>query len=80
METDYQHTIVTLVERGLGVALVHRYMKTIQPQNVKFRNLVNAPFEEVNATWTGKNRNPCTTTCVKFANPIGSNMHPGQDS
>ncbi|WP_233858523.1 LysR substrate-binding domain-containing protein [Paraburkholderia sp. HD33-4] len=77
LETNYQQTIVTLVGQGLGVALVHRSMKTARPRNVKFRPLQNPPYVELNVTWDRLNRNPCIGTFVTVAQEVGAVATPG---
>ncbi|ACC74021.1 LysR family transcriptional regulator [Paraburkholderia phymatum] len=78
LETNYQHTLITFVGQGLGVALVHRSMQTSLPTNVKFRPLRNPPTVKLNATWNSRNRNPCTDTFVQLAAKLGPTMHPGE--
>lgn len=77
LETNYQQTIVNLVGQGIGVALVHRSMKTARPLNVKFRALANPPFVDVNVTWNGLNHNPCIETFVAVAEQLGREVKPG---
>ncbi|PLZ01275.1 LysR family transcriptional regulator [Burkholderia sp. WAC0059] len=77
LETNYQQTIVNLVGQGLGVALVHRSMKTARPLRVKFRPLVEPPFVEVNVTWNRLNRNPCIQTFVELAQRSAAELAPG---
>jgi DNA-binding transcriptional LysR family regulator len=77
LETNYQQTIVNLVSQGLGVALVHRSMKTARPLNVKFRPLANPPHVDVNVTWNRLNHNPCIQTFVDIAQQRAAELHPG---
>lgn len=77
LETNYQQTIVNLVGQGIGVALVHRSMKTARPLNVKFRALANPPFVDVNVTWNRLNHNPCIETFVTVAERLGREVKPG---
>nr|WP_244832105.1 LysR family transcriptional regulator [Caballeronia sp. TF1N1] len=72
LETNYQQTIVTLVGQGLGVALVHKSMKTARPRKVKFRPLRDPPYIELNVTWDPLNRNPCIETFVAVAEEVGA--------
>lgn len=74
LETNYQQTIVNLVGQGLGVALVHRSMKTAHPLNVKFRPLVNPPFVDVNVIWNRHNHNPCIETFVALAHQVAGEL------
>jgi len=78
LETNYQQTIVNLVGQGIGVALVHRSMKTARPDNVKFRALANPPVVDVNATWNVRNHNPCIETFVAVAEQLGRELKPGK--
>jgi DNA-binding transcriptional LysR family regulator len=77
LETNYQQTIVNLVGQGIGVALVHRSMKTARPSNVKFRTLANPPYVDVNVTWNRLNHNPCIQTFVALAQKLGEELKPG---
>jgi DNA-binding transcriptional LysR family regulator len=77
LETNYQQTIVNLVGQGIGVALVHRSMKTARPLNVKFRALADPPFVDVNVTWNRLNHNPCIQTFVALAERLGPELKPG---
>jgi DNA-binding transcriptional LysR family regulator len=74
LETNYQQTIVNLVGQGIGVALVHRSMKTARPANVKFRTLANPPYVDVNVTWNKLNHNPCIHIFVKLAERLGPQL------
>lgn len=74
LETNYQQTIVNLVGQGLGVALVHRSMKTARPLNVKFRALANPPIVDVNVSWNQENHNPCIESFVAVANQISNEL------
>ncbi|MGF6904958.1 LysR family transcriptional regulator [Paraburkholderia sp. GAS348] len=77
LETNYQQTIVNLVGQGLGVALVHRSMKTARPLNVKFRTLANPPIVDLNVSWNQENHNPCIETFVAVANQISNELTNG---
>lgn len=58
LETHLQQTIVNLVAKGLGVALVPNSMQKMQLEGAVFKPLRQAPMIEQGVFWTDKNENP----------------------
>jgi DNA-binding transcriptional LysR family regulator len=70
LETNFQQTIVNLVGQRLGVALVHRSIRTARPEHVVFRPLKHAPIVEVALVRSLDNHNPCIATFAHNAERI----------
>jgi DNA-binding transcriptional LysR family regulator len=70
LETNFQQTIVNLVGQRLGVALVHRSIRTARPEHVVFRPLKDAPIVEVALVRSLDNHNPCIATFALNAERI----------
>ena len=58
-EVQLQQTVLSLVDEGVGVALVPASMRKAQLAGVVFRPLVDAPMIEQVLVWAPGNRNPC---------------------
>ncbi|SMG54978.1 LysR family transcriptional regulator [Paraburkholderia susongensis] len=58
-EVQLQQTVLSLVDEGVGVALVPSSMRKAQLAGVVFRPLVEAPLIEQVLAWSPANRNPC---------------------
>jgi DNA-binding transcriptional LysR family regulator len=66
-EVQLQQTILSLVEEGVGVALVPTSMRKAQLAGVVFRPLVDAPYIEQVLAWSAANRNPCLARFLEMA-------------
>jgi DNA-binding transcriptional LysR family regulator len=58
-EVQLQQTVLSLVDEGVGVALVPASMRKAQLAGVVFKPLVDAPLVEQVLAWSPANRNPC---------------------
>lgn len=58
-EVQLQQTVLTLVDEGVGVALVPSSMRRAQLAGVVFLPLAHAPEVEQVLVWSDANRNPC---------------------
>lgn len=58
-EVLLQQTVLSLVDEGVGVALVPLSMRKAQLGNVVFRSLANAPMIDQMLVWSAANANPC---------------------
>jgi DNA-binding transcriptional LysR family regulator len=58
-EVQLQQTVLSLVDEGVGVALVPASMRKSQLAGVVFRPLADAPLIEQVLVWSPENRNPC---------------------
>ncbi|WP_118181445.1 LysR family transcriptional regulator [Paraburkholderia phosphatilytica] len=58
-EVQLQQTVLSLVDEGVGVALVPASMRKSQFAGVVFRPLANAPTIEQLLVWKTDSRNPC---------------------
>lgn len=58
-EVQLQQTVLSLVDEGVGVALVPSSMRKAQLADVVFRPLADAPLTEQVLAWSPANRNPC---------------------
>ncbi len=58
-EVQLQQTVLSLVDEGVGVALVPASMQKSQLAGVVFRPLADAPIVEQALVWSPANRNPC---------------------
>ena len=59
LETHLQQTIINLVAKGLGVALVPDSMRKMQLEGAVFVTLERSPTIEQAVFWNQKNGNPC---------------------
>lgn len=58
-EVQLQQTVLSLVDEGVGIALVPASMRKAQLAGVVFRPLADAPMTEQVLVWSPGNRNPC---------------------
>ncbi len=58
-EVQLQQTVLSLVDEGVGVALVPASMRKAQLAGVVFKPLADAPLIEQVLAWSPANRNPC---------------------
>ncbi|AKJ69496.1 LysR family transcriptional regulator [Pandoraea thiooxydans] len=58
-EVQLQQTVLSLVDEGVGIALVPASMRRAQLAGVVFRPLLDAPQIEQVLAWSPLNRNPC---------------------
>src|SRR4029077_837866 len=58
-EMQLQQTVLSLVDKGAGIALVPTSMRKAQLAGVVFRRLVDAPLIDQVLVWSTANRNPC---------------------
>ncbi|MBT0670134.1 LysR family transcriptional regulator [Novosphingobium profundi] len=58
LETQLQHTIISLVAQGIGIALVPHSMARLGTRGVRFASLDEAPEIEHALVWRTDNRNP----------------------
>lgn len=61
-EVQLQQTVLSLVNEGVGVALLPASMSKVQLEGVVFRKLANAPLIDQVLLWSSANRNPCLQT------------------
>ncbi|HEY2607457.1 LysR family transcriptional regulator [Paraburkholderia sp. RL18-103-BIB-C] len=66
-EVQLQQTVLSLVDEGVGVALVPSSMRKAQLAGVVFRPLVDAPQIEQVLAWSPANRNPCLARFLELA-------------
>ena len=66
-EVQLQQTVLSLVDEGVGVALVPASMRKAQLAGVVFRPLVDAPLIEQVIAWSPANRNPCLARFLEMA-------------
>lgn len=66
-EVQLQQTVLSLVDEGVGVALVPSSMRKAQLAGVVFRPLVDAPQIEQVLAWSPANRNPCLKRFLELA-------------
>jgi DNA-binding transcriptional LysR family regulator len=59
IEVQLQQTILSLVNEGVGIALVPDSMRRAQLADVVFRRLADAPTIEQVLAWSPTSRNPC---------------------
>jgi DNA-binding transcriptional LysR family regulator len=69
LETNAQHTILSLVRQRLGVALVLSSTKTVGLSSVIFKELVNAPQLNYVLAWRRGNRNPAIQSLISVLQP-----------
>jgi DNA-binding transcriptional LysR family regulator len=60
-EVQLQQTVLSLVDEGMGVALVPASMRKANLSGVAFVPLADAPMTEQMLVWSPSNRNPCLT-------------------
>ncbi|WP_082621920.1 LysR family transcriptional regulator [Bordetella sp. N] len=58
-EVQLQQTVLSLVDEGMGVALVPASMRKANLSGVAFVTLADAPMTEQMLVWSSANRNPC---------------------
>ena len=66
-EVQLQQTVLSLVDEGVGVALVPASMRKAQLGGVVFKPLVDAPLVEQVLAWSPANRNPCLARFLELA-------------
>jgi DNA-binding transcriptional LysR family regulator len=66
-EVQLQQTVLSLVDEGVGVALVPASMRKAQLAGVVFRPLADAPMIEQVLVWSPANRNPCLARFLELA-------------
>jgi DNA-binding transcriptional LysR family regulator len=66
-EVQLQQTVLSLVDEGVGVALVPSSMRKAQLAGVVFRPLVDAPLIQQVLAWSPANRNPCLKRFLELA-------------
>ena len=66
-EVQLQQTVLSLVDEGVGVALVPASMRKAQLAGVVFKPLVDAPLVEQVLAWSPANRNPCLARFLELA-------------
>jgi DNA-binding transcriptional LysR family regulator len=66
-EVQLQQTVLSLVDEGVGVALVPASMRKAQLAGVVFRPLVDSPLIEQVLAWSPANRNPCLARFLELA-------------
>jgi DNA-binding transcriptional LysR family regulator len=66
-EVQLQQTVLSLVDEGVGIALVPASMRKAQLAGVVFRPLVDAPLIEQVLVWSPANRNPCLERFLELA-------------
>ncbi|RZF31709.1 LysR family transcriptional regulator [Paraburkholderia sp. UYCP14C] len=66
-EVQLQQTVLSLVDEGVGVALVPSSMRKAQLAGVVFRPLADAPLIEQVLAWSPANRNPCLARFLELA-------------
>ena len=59
IEVQLQQTILSMVNEGVGIALVPDSMRKAQLADVVFRRLADAPMIEQVLAWSPASRNPC---------------------
>ncbi|TAL93626.1 MAG: LysR family transcriptional regulator [Paraburkholderia sp.] len=66
-EVQLQQTVLSLVDEGVGIALVLASMRKTQLAGVVFRPLMDAPMTEQVLVWSPGNRNPCLARFLALA-------------
>jgi DNA-binding transcriptional LysR family regulator len=66
-EVQLQQTVLSLVDEGVGIALVPASMRKAQLAGVVFRPLADAPTIEQVLVWSSANRNPCLERFLELA-------------
>jgi DNA-binding transcriptional LysR family regulator len=70
LEVHLQQTLLSLVNEGVGVALVPASMRKAQMEGVVMRPLADAPLIELVLAWSALNRNPCLTHFLDVATAV----------
>ena len=70
LEVQLQQTVLSLVDEGVGVALVPQSMRKSKLSGVVFRPLVEAPLVEQVLVWSKANHNPCLEKFLDIARPV----------
>lgn len=71
-EVLLQQTVLSLVDEGVGVALVPISMRKAQLGRVVFRNLKDAPMIDQVLVWSPSNANPCLAQFLAMTGQSGS--------
>ncbi|BES73167.1 LysR family transcriptional regulator [Marinobacter nanhaiticus D15-8W] len=71
VEAHLQQTIVNLVAKGLGVALVPDSMRRMQLEGAAFLPLEDSPLVEQGVYWNENNPNPCLMRFIEDAIQAG---------
>jgi DNA-binding transcriptional LysR family regulator len=66
-EVQLQQTVLSLVDEGVGIALVPESMRKAQLAGVVFRPLADAPTISQMLVWSPLNRNPCLARFLEIA-------------
>ena len=75
VEAHLQQTIVNLVAKGLGVALVPNSMRRMQLEGARFISLEESNFIEQSIYWRENNTNPCLKHFIQCFKPIKNNSY-----
>jgi DNA-binding transcriptional LysR family regulator len=67
-EVQLQQTVLSLVDEGVGIALVPESMRKAQLAGVVFRPLADAPSIAQLLVWSPSNRNPCLERFLAMVN------------
>ena len=71
LETQLQQTIISLVNEGLGTALVPDPVRKLRPEGVRFLPLDNPPSVEYVLIWRTDNPNPALRAFTNVAQRVG---------
>jgi DNA-binding transcriptional LysR family regulator len=66
-EVQLQQTVLSLVDEGMGIALVPSSMRKANLAGVVFVPLADAPMTEQVLVWSPANRNPCLVRLLSIA-------------
>jgi DNA-binding transcriptional LysR family regulator len=66
-EVQLQQTVLSLVDEGVGIALVPESMRKAKLAGVVFRPLADAPTISQMLVWSPANRNPCLARFLEMA-------------
>ncbi|MEM5388470.1 LysR family transcriptional regulator [Paraburkholderia phymatum] len=66
-EVQLQQTVLSLVDEGVGIALVPESMRKAQLPGVVFKPLADAPTISQLLVWSPSNRNPCLARLLEMA-------------
>jgi DNA-binding transcriptional LysR family regulator len=70
-EVQLQQTVLSLVNEGVGIALVPESMRRAQLADLIFKPLVDAPMMSQVLVWSVANRNPCLGTFLDLVDRVG---------
>ncbi len=70
LETQLQQTIISLVNEGLGAALVPEPVRRLRPEGVRFVPLDNPPSVEYVLIWRNDNPNPALGAFISVAQQV----------